>query len=236
MSIVGYWTCKNFPEDKFRNSDEFLRALERGSDGIGWGDAFYDWVDKNYTASEILGQLANGNRVEEEFWEEFEKDTGRNFVPGRNFELFGYKFTWHDGEVARSGVKKHASKSTKAKAKSTRKKDCNKGEALNKSIVSKCFVPNVNEGMFNGKNHYFVSVTDDIVLEFEGKKLIRAWDWHYMNRESDAYKKPDELKWFMTSERYRSCYEQGLKSLNEYLINREKFYAVGDAKVTPRRK
>ena len=89
--------------------------------------------------------------------------------------------------------------------------------------MSSYYVPTVNEGMANGKKHYFVGVTDNIVLEFEGKKLVKAWDWHYMNRESDAYKKPDDLKWFMTSKQYKDAYGQGLKILNSYLTDPKKF-------------
>lgn len=80
----------------------------------------------------------------------------------------------------------------------------------------------IHSAIVNGRKHDFVSVTDNIDLEFEGRKLVMAIDWHYVNRISDAYRTKEELDWFKKSREYGWAYKEAVEDLKKYREKKKK--------------
>ncbi len=113
---MGFWFLDGYRRRKFTDVGAILDVMENEHQ-FELNEAFEEWLDENYTASQILEYSAEG-KIPKEYAEEFETHI-LGTKPGEDIELGGIMFEWFDSmEELRSYDRKKLQRRSKDGSKS----------------------------------------------------------------------------------------------------------------------
>ena len=96
---MGYWTCDDFPGEKYYDKDDIRNELD--DELWDWADSeFFSWLDENYNVSTLWCAFKDGSDYLDIFHECMDSIWERedNLYKREDGTMLDHDFVWHDEE------------------------------------------------------------------------------------------------------------------------------------------